>query len=131
MKKLTREWVKKAEADFRAAVRLSHGNDPLHDQVCFHCQQCAEKYLKALMEEIGLVVPHTHNLVSLLPSLTPHHPTLRFLRRGLDFLTRFAVHTRYPGDSSTKRQAVAALRCADQTRAAARALPGLSLRHSR
>lgn len=83
------------------------------------------------MEEIGLAVPHTHNLVSLLPFLTPHHPTLPSLRRGLDFLTRFAVHTRYPGDSSTKRQAVAALRWADDTRAAARAVLGLRPRRLR
>ena len=94
MKKLTREWVKKAEADFLAAAKLGRGRDFLHDQVCFHSQQSAEKYLKALMEEIGLTVPHTHNLISLLPLLTPHHPSLRSLQRGLDFLKRFAVDTR-------------------------------------
>ena len=52
MKKLTREWIRKAEADHHAAVKLHRGSDPLHDIVCFHCQQCAEKYLKAL-DELG------------------------------------------------------------------------------
>ena len=42
MKTLTAAWVKKAEADYRAARKLAHGNDPLHDQVCFFCQQAAE-----------------------------------------------------------------------------------------
>jgi HEPN domain-containing protein len=131
MKRLTREWVKKAEADFVTAAKLGRGREPLHDQVCFHCQQCAEKYLKALMEEVGLTVPRTHNLISLLPLLKPHHPSLRSFRRGLDFLTRFAVETRYPGDSASRRQAMAALRWADLVRTAARSLLGLRARRPR
>ncbi len=62
MKRLTKEWVRKAEADYRAAGNLDRGSDPLPDQVCFLCQQCAEKYLKALLEELGLTVPRTHVL---------------------------------------------------------------------
>jgi HEPN domain-containing protein len=46
MKKTTKEWVKKAEADYDYAVEGSQSKKPLHDGVCFHCQQCAEKYLK-------------------------------------------------------------------------------------
>src|SRR5437773_6550918 len=62
MKKLTREWVRKAEADYRVAVKVGRGAEPLHDAVCFHCQQSAEKYLKGLMEELGLSVRKTHDL---------------------------------------------------------------------
>jgi HEPN domain-containing protein len=97
----------------------------LHDVVCFHCQQAAEKYLKALMVELGIAVPRTHNLVALLPLLAPHHPKLRRFRRGLDFLTRFAVETRYPGDSTTKRQARSAQRWAAELRDTCRALLGI------
>ena len=61
MKKTTREWVGKAEDDALAAARLAHGRKPFHDQVCFHCQQLAEKYLKALLEELGHPVPKTHD----------------------------------------------------------------------
>jgi HEPN domain-containing protein len=99
--------VKKAEADFVAAARLARQKVPLHDQVCFLCQQSAEKYLKALMAELGLAIPRSHNLVAILPLLTPHHVSLCSLRRGLDFLTRFAVDVRYPGESANKRQAAA------------------------
>jgi HEPN domain-containing protein len=94
----------------------------VHDGVCFHCQQCAEKYLKGLMEELGLPVPKTHFLDLLLGALIPYHPTLRSLRRGLLFLSVFAVDTRYPGKSAGKRQAAAALRWAARVRTAARAL---------
>ena len=54
MKRLTAEWVVKAEADFDAAHELASSKSRLHDSVCFHCQQSAEKYLKALLAERGL-----------------------------------------------------------------------------
>src|SRR5436309_608998 len=131
MKRTTREWVRKAEADYRAARKLNRGSDPLHDQTCFCCQQAAEKYLKALLEESGLPIPRTHLLKDLLTLLQPHQAVLGRLRRGLVFLTRFAVGTRYPGESARKREAAAALRWADGVRTAARALLGLALRPRR
>ncbi|MCE9531588.1 MAG: HEPN domain-containing protein [Planctomycetes bacterium] len=49
--------MRKAEADFAAANDLAPRSQPVHDIVCFHCQQCAEKYLKALLEELGSNIP--------------------------------------------------------------------------
>src|SRR5262249_6727663 len=103
MKKMTREWVRKAEADYRLAVQTAAGSEPFPDQVCFHCQQSAEKYLKALLEELGLSVPRTHVLNQLLALLLPYHPSLGSHHRGLTFLTKFAVGARYPLFHSTKR----------------------------
>ncbi len=125
MKPATRAWVRKAEADFRGAKRLAEKEPPLHDLVCFHCQQCAEKYLKALLEELGIAVMKTHDLDKLLILLQFRHPKLRLLKRGLLFLTDFAVDTRYPGDNASKRQATFALRWAGKVRTAARTLLGL------
>jgi HEPN domain-containing protein len=107
------------------AKSLTRGAGRSNDGVCFHCQQAAEKYLKALMQELALVIPRTHALEDLRNLLLPHHPSLTSFRRGLIFLTSFAVETRYPGKTATKRQATAALRWAVQVRAAARALLGL------
>jgi HEPN domain-containing protein len=129
MKKTTAEWVRKAEADRVIARSSGRSRKPLHDGVCFHCQQCAEKYLKGLLEELGLAVPKIHDLDHLRVLLTPYHPSLRSLRRGLIFLTNFAVATRYPGDNASKRQAQGALRWSERVRAAARAL--LSIRPRR
>jgi HEPN domain-containing protein len=103
----------------------------MHDAVCFHCQQCAEKYLKALLEELGLAVPKTHDLMRVLAVLLPHHPSLGSLRRGLRFLTDFAVDPRYPGENTTKREAGAALRWADRVRMEACALLGIRPRPPR
>jgi HEPN domain-containing protein len=125
MKRATREWMKKAEADYRGAQSLAREKAPLHDLVCFHCQQCAEKYLKALLEELAIAVAKTHELKKLLTALQPHHPTLTALKRGLNFLTPFAVETRYPGDDASKRDAEAALRWAERVRTAARTLLGI------
>jgi len=125
MKKKTREWVRKAEADFRAAEKLERGSDPLHDQSAFCSQQSAEKYLKALLEERGLSVPKTHDLDHLLTLLQPYHGELRPLRRGLIFLTDFAVDTRYPGSSASKRQATSAFRWAGKVRMVCRKILGL------
>jgi HEPN domain-containing protein len=125
MKKATKAWVKKAEQDYVLATQSSRSKVPLHDGVCFHCQQCAEKYFKGLMEELGLSVPKIHDLEQLLDRLVTNYPTLRALRRGVIFLTGFAVEIRYPGANATKRQAIAALRWAGRIRAGGRTLLGL------
>ena len=67
MNPLTAEWVAKAEADYEGAVDLRRRRkNPLPDLVCFHCQQCAEKYLKAILQEAGIAFPKTHVLADLL-----------------------------------------------------------------
>src|SRR5438876_8853184 len=122
MNKATREWVRKAEADRVIARQSSRSAIPLHDGVCFHCQQAVEKYLKALLSESGLTIPKTHDLDLLRSLLLSHYPSLRTLRRGLTFLTDFAVDTRYPGANASKRQATSALRWLERIRTTARAL---------
>lgn len=117
--------MKKAEADYLRAVNLARILKNDHDGVCFHCQQAAEKYLKALLEESGHGVPRTHILRDLAGLLLPQYPGLRPLQRGLKFLTRFAVGIRYPGEDATKRQSTAALRWAVRVRTKARSLLGL------
>jgi len=67
MKPLTREWVEKAEGDFQTAQReMRARKSPNFDSATFHAQQCAEKYLKARLQEAGVNFPHTHDLESLL-----------------------------------------------------------------
>ena len=107
MKKATRDWVRKAEADFRGALRLASAKEPFHDLVAFHCQQSAEKYLKAILEEGGQHIPKTHALDDLLSLLLPSHGTLASVQRGLLLLTDFAVDPRYPGTGTSKREAAA------------------------
>ena len=125
MKPATREWVKKAEDDSLAAISLAQSPNRLHDQVCFHCQQSAEKYLKALLEEQSQRIKKTHDLEILLDDLLTLYPSLKPLKRGLQILVEFAVDARYPGNQTTKRQATSALRWAERVRHKCRTLLGL------
>ncbi len=52
------EWVEKAENDLKnAAHTIKMGEDCPTDTVCFHAQQCVEKYLKAFLVSKCAVCP--------------------------------------------------------------------------
>ena len=71
----TREWIVRAKEDFLAATALKRrSKKPLWNIVCFHVQQAVEKYLKARLEEAGLSVPKTHDLLHLLNLALPTEP---------------------------------------------------------
>ena len=120
-----RQWVQKAEADWLLVEEIKQRSPDLNDQICFHCQQVAEKYLKVMLQQLGLAVPKTHNLDGLLQHLLPHDATLRPLRRRLVTLARFAVDYRYPGFNATTRQAQASIRSATVIREELRRRLGL------
>ncbi len=106
MKPITHEWVLKAEGDFATATReLGVTINPTYDAVCFHAQQCAEKYLKARLQEADIFFVKTHDLINLLDLLLPVESGWDTLRTDLQALTVFAVAYRYPGDSADKNDA--------------------------
>lgn len=110
MTPLTREWVTKAEGDYATASReLRARKQPNYDAACFHAQQCAEKYLKALLQEQGRVIPRTHHLEALAKPLFALQPALSQLTASFRTLTAYAVETRYPGKSSTRTLAKEAM----------------------
>ncbi|MDD2922876.1 MAG: HEPN domain-containing protein [Anaerolineales bacterium] len=57
-----KSWIEHAEDDFSAARVLSKNKPPLLFSACFHAQQCAEKYMKALLIFKGKKFPMTHDL---------------------------------------------------------------------
>jgi HEPN domain-containing protein len=76
MKRQTKPWVRKAEEDVQAARTLAAASPPLRDIVCFHCQQAVEKYLKAMLQELGVAFPKTHDLELLVDLILPHDATV-------------------------------------------------------
>src|SRR5438105_804688 len=120
MKRQTAAWVRKAEEDWQGACDLAARNPPLRDLVCFHCQQTAEKYLKALLQEVGAILPKTHNLKDLVKLLLPYDGTLAPLQRGLRTLSRYAVDYRYPGLRATRKRMQSAMKQASRIRGALR-----------
>jgi HEPN domain-containing protein len=90
MNPLVFEWLQKADGDFEAMQQLARvRNCPsVLDGVCFHAQQCAEKYLKARLQESGKAILKIHDLIGLLELLLPVEPMLEPLRPALFFLNR-------------------------------------------
>ena len=103
MKPITQEWINKAEGDFATAQReLQIQQMPNYDAVCFHSQQCVEKYLKACLQEENIAFTKTHDLSILLDLFLPMQPGWATLRPTLDALTTYAVEFRYPGASANQ-----------------------------
>ena len=126
MKPATVEWVEKAEEDFVVAQReLRARKNPVHNAVCFHAQQCAEKYLKARLCEARISFAKTHDLVALLNLALRVEPLWEGLRPGLAYLTDFAAAFRYPGESADREAATEAFAYCRAFRAAARTALGL------
>lgn len=121
MKPLTREWVEKAEGDFSTARReLRVRKSPNFDAVCFHAQQCAEKYVKGLLQERAAPIPRTHNLEALVRPLLRTNPSLSALIPSLRTLGAYAVETRYPGRTCDRGMAREALTHCETIRAGVR-----------
>jgi HEPN domain-containing protein len=126
MQPLTVEWVEKAEGDFTTAWReVRARKSPNYDAACFHAQQCAEKYLKARLQEANLPFPSTHNLVLLLNQILLLEPTWTTLLPHLQTLTLYAVSMRYPGNSANKIIAKEAVKLCNIVRTHARLSLGL------
>ncbi len=113
MTKLTRQWLKKADEDRDTARQLCSLTPTHTDQICFLCQQAVEKYVKALMQHLGLTIPKTHDIPRLISLLLPHDATLSPHRRGTKTFSRYAVDYRYPGLDTTPRQARLAMKKAE------------------
>ena len=120
MNPLTLEWIEKAENDYAAVQQLLQASDPLYDIICFHAQQCIEKYLKAWLQEANILVPRTHNLEELLDIIVQTLPTWSRWQPDFKRITGYAVDPRYPGDSRTAEDTQHAMHVCDEVRQAAR-----------
>lgn len=105
MKQIAQEWTDKAEGDYRVAASQWKLEAPVYDAICFHAQQCVEKYLKACLTENDSDFPKTHDLEALARLCFLSLPDLASQIEGLRFLTSFSVEIRYPGTVAEKQDA--------------------------
>jgi HEPN domain-containing protein len=90
-------WLQFALDDFAAAkALLSDAHLPARLD-CFHCQQSAEKALKALLIFRSVPFPKTHDL-NLLLRVLPLDLKPKIFGLDLSTLNVFAAEARYPGD---------------------------------
>jgi HEPN domain-containing protein len=73
------------------------GDECPTDTVCFHAQQCIEKYLKALLTYKDISFPKTHDIEALVVSL-PNSLRPNLNDKEQSQLADYAAVTRYPGD---------------------------------
>lgn len=118
-------WVRYAEQDWQLAVSLLRRKHLLTVAICFHAQQCAEKYLKALLISRQLEFPKTYDLATL-NSLCERHGILTgILPHSLALLSDYAVVARYPGNEPTEEEAREAVAIARVVRGFVRKWLGL------
>jgi HEPN domain-containing protein len=128
MKPITLEWINKAEGDFAMMERESRARkNPNYDGICFHAQQCAEKYLKAKLCEADIDFKKIHDLVALLDKALAIEPLWEAFREHLAYLSDFAVNFRYPGESADRATALDARKRCRHFRRAAREALGLDI----
>lgn len=92
------QWIAKAESDLiSASCILKLKKDCPTDTVCFHAQQCIEKYIKAILVLRGTNFPKTHDIAHLMAMLPASwRPKLDDAQQ--ERLTDYATVSRYPGD---------------------------------
>jgi len=95
-KDLVRSWLSKAMRDLASARKLAGGAEPYLDTAVYHCQQAAEKALKAFLVFHDQRFPKTHDLRSLANLAEPYKEGLATLYDAAERLTPYAVAFRYP-----------------------------------
>ncbi len=94
-----RAWLEKAQNDLLSARVLVANRPPILDTACFHCQQSAEKSLKAFLVFKRIEFEKTHSMSYLLGMCLAQDADFVALQDQAEFLNPFAVEVRYPGDA--------------------------------
>ncbi len=127
MNELVSEWVAKAEGDWATAGReIVATENTNYDAVCFHAQQCIEKYMKALLIAAGKIPLKTHDLVELHRLLADARSDWSFPAEELRVLSRSAVAFRYPGEAAGHEEAAVAMNVCEHARRKLRKAIGLA-----
>ncbi len=95
MKRATGQWLESAEMDLGSIEQIIRRED-LTPVAAFHCQQCVEKCLKAVLEEHSKKVPKEHSTLKLYGLLRD----LAQINADTDILTdldALYIESRYPG----------------------------------
>ncbi len=116
----------RAEEDYLLTRSALRHKSPLTYGACYHAQQCAEKYIKAMLASRGVAFPRTHDLAALDDLCARAGIFLRIDQDLLDTLSAYAVRVRYSGDEPTTEEAHRAFKIAQTIRRFARQWLGVA-----
>lgn len=91
-----RPWLAVVERDLKAARNCLFGPEPTGEAAAYHCQQAAEKLVKAVLVSAGINAPYSHD-IRVLVGLVPPSPLVALLEPLARF-TPYATVYRYPVD---------------------------------
>ncbi len=95
-RELINNWINKAEKDLLTAEHELSFLDAVTESVCFHCQQAAEKYLKAYLVFLSIPFAKTHEIGELITKCEERDREISALKEEADKLTDYAIEVRYP-----------------------------------
>ena len=99
IEEIVKKWTQKAENDFKTGRDELLTDEPATDMVCFHMEQCIEKYLKAFLVFHSKDFRRTHNIAELIELCKEmDHEFEKLYEMNADKLTIYAVEVRYPED---------------------------------
>ncbi len=120
------EWVQEAEADYKNARTIARRRkDRTPKSVCWLCQQCAEKYLKAFLIRHSQPFPFRHDLIELGNLCRAIDEDFRLIVTELEELNAYGPAFRYPGPTATMEDAQSALKAIKRMREFVRAKLGI------
>ena len=118
----TQRWLDFADTDL-AVARMAAADDRLTSHSAFHAHQVAEKALKAVLVELRIRPPRTHDLPALVGAIRAHGIALGGVDQACLTLDEYGVDVRYPGDALllSGAQVERAIALAEEVLAASRA----------
>lgn len=92
-------WLVKSWRDLETARRAATGEPPFYDIAVYHCQQAAEKAVKAFLVHHGKPYEKTHDIEVLADLAGEIDPGFSKLADAADALTPYATRFRYPNST--------------------------------
>jgi HEPN domain-containing protein len=114
------DWVTKAEGDYTLARSALRRKLPITFGACFHAQQCAEKYMKAMLVARKQRFSKIHDLAVLNKQCEDNGIFIGVSKVDLQMLAFYAVETRYPGAEPSVEDSQVATKIASAVRKFAR-----------
>jgi len=93
-----RQWMLKARHDIESSRLLLASDPQILDTAVYHCQQAAEKVLKAYLTLHDTPFTKTHDLTVLVEQCMDKDASFDALMDIAEVLTPYATAFRYPGD---------------------------------
>ena len=92
-----KKWLEYAQKDYDFAAKIEKHFWPKDlEQICYHCQQGAEKALKAVLAYNEVDIPKIHVIGKLMEACKQFDETFQMDRKIANVMTGYATLSRYP-----------------------------------